>query len=86
MDDETDYKSMSISSLALALFLWVPLLNVLLGALAAWLGTKAILHVRRKNLGYGNRYAAFAAIGTIAGAATTIFSVVDYFWPLYSHI
>lgn len=86
MDDETDYKSMSISSLVLALFLWIPLLNVLLGAMSAWLGTKAIMFMHKNRKSYRNRYIAFAAIGTIAGAVTVIFSIIDYFWPLYSHI
>ncbi|MBI2574425.1 hypothetical protein HYV82_00905 [Candidatus Woesearchaeota archaeon] len=82
MNDETDYKATSVISIVLALFLWVPMLNIFLGALAAWLGTKAILFMRRNKLGYRNRYFAFAALGAALGIITVTATIAFYFLRL----
>lgn len=79
MDDETDYKARSVASIALALFLWVPMLNIFIGALTAWLGTKAMLHMHRNRLGHRNRYFAFAALGAALGMITVTATIAFYF-------
>lgn len=82
MEDETDYKATSVISIALALFLWVPMLNVFLGALTAWLGTKAMLHMHRNRIGYKNRYFAFAILGAALGIITVTATIAFYLLKL----
>ena len=81
MDEEPDYKGMATASLALGLLFWIPLLNIALCSLAAFLGIKATIGLLRSKK-TRKRYIIMALTGAAVGVITVLFTVVFYFLKL----
>ena len=59
-------KRMAATSFAFGLAFWIPLLNFVFGALAIYLGIKALLKIKQEPDKYAGKF--FAIIGIILGA------------------
>ena len=56
-------KTMALASFIFALFFWIPLLNLIFGALSIYLGIKALRKIKKESkLYYGKWYAVIAII------------------------
>ena len=59
-------KGIAVASFVLGLFFWIPLINLICGALAIYLGTKSIKKIRQNPKQFGGKW--FAILGIILGA------------------
>ena len=59
-------KTSAITSFIFGLTFWIPLLNLIFGALAVYLGIKSIVKIRRDPVHNGGT--AYAAVGLILGS------------------
>ena len=59
-------KGTAVASLVFGLFLWIPLINLICGALAIYLGVKALIKIKKDSNKYGGKW--LAVIGIILGA------------------
>ncbi len=59
-------KAMAIASFVFSLTFWIPLLNMIFGALALIVGIKALLNIKKQPQNYSGKWYAIAGI-TIAG-------------------
>ena len=59
-------KALAITSFILGLMFWIPLLNLIFGALAIYLGFKALGKIKMDSVKYGGKW--FAIVGIIFGA------------------
>ena len=55
--------AMALTSFVFGLFFWIPLLNLIFGALAAYLGFKALGKIKKEPKLYGGKW--FAIIGIV---------------------
>lgn len=62
--DRSKLKAMSITSFAFGMGFWIPLLNLISGLLAIYIGAKALRKIK-KDASYGGKW--FAIIGVILG-------------------
>ncbi len=58
-------KSTAIASFILGLTFWIPLLNLIFGALAIYIGIKSLINIRRNSSKYGGK--TFAIAGIVLG-------------------
>ena len=63
-------KSMALASFVFGLFFWVPLLNLIFGALSISLGIKALRKIRKEPNIYGGKW--YAVVGIILSALVCI--------------
>ena len=59
-------KATAIASFIFGLVFWIPLLNLIFGILAIYLGVKSLTKIRKEPDKYGGKW--FAIIGVILGA------------------
>ena len=59
-------KGTAIASFIFGLFFWIPLINLIFGALAVYLGIKSLIKIRRDPAKYFGK--GFAVAGIILGA------------------
>ncbi len=76
-------KAMAIASFIFGLTFWIPLLNVLFGAIALYLGIKALLNIKRHPEKFGGM--AYAIAGIILGTLPIVFSVAGLGLCLYGY-
>lgn len=67
-------KATAITSFAFGLVFWIPLINIIFGALAIFLGTKALSKIRKEPSKYGGK--GFAIAGIILGTLPIIFYII----------
>ena len=67
-------KAMAIASFAFGLAFWIPLLNLICGALAIYLGIKSLARIRKEPGKYGGKW--FAVIGIILGAIVYVTYII----------
>ncbi|MBI2659466.1 DUF4190 domain-containing protein [Candidatus Woesearchaeota archaeon] len=58
-------KATAVASFVLGLFFWIPLINLICGALAIYLGIKSIKKIRQNPKQFGGRW--LAVLGIILG-------------------
>ena len=63
-------KATAIASFILSLTFWIPLLNLIFGMLAIYLGIKSLTKIKKYPDKYGGK--AFAVIGAVLGAVVYI--------------
>lgn len=59
-------KRTAVASFVFGLFFWIPLINLICGALAVYLGIKSIKKIRRNPKQVGGKW--FAVLGIVLGA------------------
>ena len=59
-------KGTAVASLVLGLFFWIPLINLIFGALAVYLGVKSLIKIRKEPSKYYGKW--LAITGIILGA------------------
>lgn len=74
--DKQKSKSMALTSYVFGLFTWIPLLNLIFGVLAIYLGLKVMGKIKKDPAKYGGKW--FAIIGIILG----IIVYINYFTGL----
>ena len=67
-------KATAIASFAFGLAFWIPLLNLICGALAIYLGIKSLVKIKKEPGKYGGKW--LAIIGIILGAIVYVTYII----------
>ena len=59
-------KGTAVASFAFGLFFWIPLINLICGALAIYVGVKSLIRIKKEPTNYSGK--GFAIAGIILGA------------------
>ncbi|MBI2101954.1 hypothetical protein HYT53_05075 [Candidatus Woesearchaeota archaeon] len=68
--DRHKRQGLSISSFAFGMLFWIPLLNLIFGLLAVYLGRKSLIGIKKEPSKYGGKW--LAVIGIILGSMVYI--------------
>lgn len=67
-------KAIAVSSFIFGLAFWIPLLNLIFGALAIFLGAKALINIKKEPDKYDGKWLALA--GIVLGSLPIVLSII----------
>ncbi len=74
-------KTKALTSLALGIFFWLPLFNLILAPLAVFFGVKAVHEMRQKKV-FEKKYLIIASTGIILGLLPILFGIISFLMNL----